>query len=345
LWAPWDRVRCHQRCPLFCPRRQALRRVRPPGASGALASGAPEPLGPGMPGSRERRPRRVCSGNSSSVNGNENEPHRSRRLTNCGACARRPRDPVRLSERPSMRPFLIVAATLPLLCCGLAFAQVGTAMPPLGVTSSLGTDPSAPVGTNGLAPGLSTPVNPVPNGVTGTIAVPSTSSGAGACSTLATSPMGTFGSPATYDGGGMAMAAGTTTPATAGMTGGVAPSGTSSGISTSTAISATSGVSTSSGMLETSGLSGMCGSGSSSLAASSSPTSMSPTASSGPARTGVPLGSYEIGNLGVSPTAAVPTTSVSPTTGSAASSAPSVPTMPAISSPSTASSTATSTIP
>src|SRR6476619_868613 len=141
-----------------------------------------------------------------------------------------------------MRPLLIVVATAwPLLCCSQAFAQAGTVMPPLGVTSSLGTDPSAPVGTNGLAPGVSTPVNPVPNGVTGTIAVPSTSSGAGACSTLATSPMGTFGSPATYDGGGMAMATGTTTPATAATTGGVAPSGTStsSGISTSTAISAT----------------------------------------------------------------------------------------------------------
>src|SRR5260370_36761460 len=131
-----------------------------------------------------------------------------------------------------MRPLLIVAATLPLLSCGPAFAQVGTVMPPLGVTSSLGTDPSAPVGTNGLAPGISTPVSPVPNGVTGTIAVPSTSSGAGAGSTLATSPMGTFGSPATYDGGGMAMATGTTTPATA------ATPGASPGISTSPSISA-----------------------------------------------------------------------------------------------------------
>src|SRR6266403_3452929 len=229
-----------------------------------------------------------------------------------------------------MRPFLIVAATLPLLCYGPAFAQVGTVMPPLGVTSSLGTDPSAPVGTNGLAPGVSTPVNPVPNGVTGTIAVPSTSTGAGACSTLATSPIGTFGSPATYDGGGMAMATGMTTPATAATTGGVAPSGTStsSGISTSTAISATSGVSTSSGMLETSGLSGMCGAGSSSIAASSTPTSTSATPPGGSARAGVPLGSYEVGNLGVSPAAAVPTTNVSPITGSVGSSAQSVPTMP-----------------
>src|ERR1700680_3248565 len=103
--------------------------------------------------------------------------------------------------------------------------------------------PGAPVRPNVLQVGEAPTVTPVPNGITGTIAVPSTSSGAGACSTLATSPMGTFGSPATYDGGGMAMATETTPPATAAATGGVAPSGTStsSGISTSTAISATSG--------------------------------------------------------------------------------------------------------
>src|SRR3981189_674459 len=124
-----------------------------------------------------------------------------------------------------MRSFLIAATAWPLLCCSPAFAQVGTVTPPLGVTSSLGADPSAPVGTNGLAPGVSTPVNPVPNGVTGTIAVPSTSSGAGACSTLATSPMGTFGSPATYDGGGMGMAHGTTTPDTAATSGSTARAG------------------------------------------------------------------------------------------------------------------------
>jgi hypothetical protein len=235
----------------------------------------------------------------------------------------------------------IVATALFLLCVGPSFAQVGTAMPPLGVASSLGTDPSAPVGTNALAPSVSTPVNPVPNGVTGTIAVPGTSSGAGPCSTLATSPIGTFGSPATYDGGGMAMATGTTTLATAATTGGVAPSGTStsSEISASTAIAPTSGETTSSGMVETSGLTGMCGSGSSSIASSSSPTSTSATSPSGSARAGVPLGSYEIGNFGVSSPTAAPTTSVSPITGSVGSPAPSKPTMPAVSL------SATSTIP
>ena len=207
-----------------------------------------------------------------------------------------------------------------LLCCSPAFAQVGTVMPPLGDTSSLGADPSAPVGTNGLAPGASTPVNPVPNGVTGTITIPSTSSGVGACSTLATSPLGTFGSPSTYDGGGMAMATGTTTPATA----------ATPGISTSTAISATSGVSTSSGMVETSGLTGMCGSGSSSITASSNPTSTSSTTSSSGARAGIPLGSYQIGNLGVSAAQVVPTPSVSPIAGTVGPSS-SVPTMPTVS--------------
>src|SRR3984893_11348517 len=180
-------------------------------------------------------------------------------LTAVHADARRPILRL-LSGKSSMRPSLIVATTWPLLCFSPAFAQVGTAMPSLGVTSSLGTVPGAPVGANGLQLGASPGVSPVPNGVTGTITIPSTSSGA-ACSTVATSPLGTFGSPAPYDGGGMAMATGTTTPATAAMSGGT-------GISTSTAISSTSGVSTSSGMLETSGLTGMCGSGSNSMAAS-----------------------------------------------------------------------------
>jgi hypothetical protein len=240
-----------------------------------------------------------------------------------------------------MRPFLIAATAWPLLCSP-AFAQVGTVMPPLGVTSSLGADPGAPVGPNGLQVGASPTVSPVPNGITGTIAIPSISSGAGACSTAATSPLGTFGSPATYDGGGMAMATGNATPAAGATSGAMTTSGTSTsaGISTSTAISATSGESTSSGMVETSGLTGMCGSGSSSIAASSNPTSTSPTTSDTVARTGVPLGSYQIGNLGISPTLPLPTTSVLPITGSVGSSAPSIPTMPVVSPPATASSTA-----
>jgi hypothetical protein len=235
-----------------------------------------------------------------------------------------------------MRPLLIAAVAWPLSFCSPALAQVGTDVPPLGVTSSLGADPSAPVGTSGLAPGMSTLVNSLPSGITGTIVVPSTSSGAGACSNLATSPTGTFGSPATYDGGGMAMATGTTTAATAGTMGGVAPSGTStsSGISTSAAIATTSGETISSGMVETSGLTGMCGAGSSSITASSNPTSTSPPASSGGARAGIPLGSYQIGNLGVSAAQMIPTPSVLPIAGTMGSSS----TVPIV--PSTAPSTA-----
>src|SRR5258707_2578556 len=121
-----------------------------------------------------------------------------------------------------MRPLLIVTTAWPLLCLSPAFAQVGTTMPSLGVTSSLGTVPGAPVGPNGLQVGAAPTVPPVPSGVTGTITIPSTSSGAGACSTMATSPLGTFGSPATYDGGGMGMATGISAPAIAATSGGVA---------------------------------------------------------------------------------------------------------------------------
>jgi hypothetical protein len=223
-------------------------------------------------------------------------------------------------KKKNMAFAAILAISGASLCHNAAFAQAGmtTATPPVGVTSSLGTDPSVPVGPNGLQLGVSPTLSPVPNGMTGTVTAPSTSSGAGACSTSATPPMGTFGSPATYDGGGMAMAAGTTMPATS----------ISSGISTSTTIAATSGESTSSGMAQTSGLTGMCGSGSSSIAASSSPTSTSSTATSDVAQAGVPLDSTGISNLGVSAAQVVPLPNVSAITGSARSSS-SVLTMPA----------------
>jgi hypothetical protein len=224
-----------------------------------------------------------------------------------------------------------------LLCDTAAFAQAGmtTATPSLGATSSFGMVPGESVGPNGMPLGASPGVSAVPNGLTGTITVPNAGSGA-ACSTVATSPEGTFGSPTTYDGGG--MAGGTTTPATAATPGSPStPPGMSpSGLSTSSAISATSGISTTSGMLATSGLTGMCGSGAGSIAASSSPTTTTSSSSSG-ARAGIPLGSYEIGNLGVSAAPAVPTTSVSPFASTAGSNSP-APTMPAVA-PSTGSST------
>jgi hypothetical protein len=234
---------------------------------------------------------------------------------------------------------LAVCVASSLLCHNAAYAQAGmtTATPSPGVTSSFGMAPGESVGPNGLPLNASSGVSTVPDGLTGTITVPNASSGA-ACSTVATSPEGTFGSPTTYDGGG--MAGGTTAPATA-----ATPSSppTSSGMSSS-AISTTSGVSTTSGMLATSGLTGMCGSGASSIAASSTPTTTtsSSTATSSGAQTGIPLGSYEIGNLGVAVAPAVPIPNVLPFAGSAGSSL--APTMPAVAPPS-GSSTTPNTIP
>src|ERR1700674_5962631 len=122
----------------------------------------------------------------------------------------------------TMRPLLIVAAALPLVGSIPAFAQAGLGMatPSLGVTSSLGVAPGESIGPNGLPLSASPGGSTVPSGLTGTITVPNASSGA-ACSTVATSPLGTFGSPTTYDGGG--MAAGTTTPAAAATPGGPSP--------------------------------------------------------------------------------------------------------------------------
>src|SRR6204780_2969521 len=127
-----------------------------------------------------------------------------------------------------------------LSCHDAAYAQAGvtTATPSPDVTSSFGMVPGESVGPNGLPLGSSPGVSTIPNGLTGTITVPSASSGA-ACSTVATSPEGTFGSPTTYDGGG--MAGGTTAPATAATPG--SPSMSSGTSSSSSTISTTSGVS------------------------------------------------------------------------------------------------------
>jgi hypothetical protein len=77
----------------------------------------------------------------------------------------------------------------------------------------------------------------------------------------------------------------------------------------------------------------MCGSGASSIAASSNPTTTtSSTASSSGARAGIPLGSYEIGNLGVSSAPAVPTANVSPIAGTDEPASPAS-TMPAVAAP------------
>jgi hypothetical protein len=244
-----------------------------------------------------------------------------------------------ISDKLSMKRFWVAAVGLPLLCSP-AFAQVEVgdplaAMPTVGVTSPLGISPGGSVGATGIPLGateLTSPgLSPTPTGgVTGTIAIPTsgaiTTSGT-TCSTGGISPSGMYGSTASYDGGGMAV--GTVTPATAATTDPTATPGTS----TSSQMLIAPG-STSSGMLDTSGMSGMCGSGSSSIALSSTPTSTAPTVPGGGARTGIPLGSYEIGNLGVSSVPAVPTISVLPITGSVGSSAPPVAvTTPTVTSP------------
>jgi hypothetical protein len=256
------------------------------------------------------------------------------KLIDKGACrgdaVGKPRAPMRFS--------LIGAVVPALFVCNVAIAQVSgmaTPTPTIGATSPLGIGTGSTVSPTGIPLGstelVSPGISPAPTYSTGTIAMPGNGT---TCSTVGTAPSGMYGSTATYDGGGMAM--GTATPATA-ATSGMA---TSSGMSTSSGISATSGMSTTSGMMETSGLSGMCGSGSSSIASSSTPTSTSPTTPGGAARTGLPLGSIEIGNLGVSSAAAVPTISVFPTVGTA----PLVPTMPTVTSPPAVSSTTTSTV-
>src|ERR1700730_16603124 len=180
--------------------------------------------------------------------------------------------------------FLLIATVLPALLVGnLAMAQVdepfdGTVTPtpmmgatsPLGITTGSTSSPAGiPFGATEItSPGLS----PLPTGVTGTITIPTTSSGT-ACSTTATPPSEMFGSTASFDGGGMAV--GTAAPATASSSGITAMSTSSTSATSMTSAMPTS--SASSGMLDTSGMSGMCGSGSSSLAASSAPTSISPT--------------------------------------------------------------------
>jgi hypothetical protein len=228
-----------------------------------------------------------------------------------------------------MRLSLMAVVFSALAVCNAAMAQVGdmvTPTPTIGATSPLGMT----MGSGGSPTGIpldsteitSAGVSPGPTGLAGTISIPTTSS-ATACSTVATSPADMYGSGAMYDGGGTTP--GATTPATAVDPGTLAIPGVATPSNAGTLTSPA--MSTSSGMLNTSGTSGMCGSGSSSIAASSTPTSTSPTTPGGAARTGIPFGSYEIGNLGVGSTPAVPLPSVLPTVGTLGSIMPSMPTV------------------
>lgn len=206
-----------------------------------------------------------------------------------------------------MRPLLTVAVVSAFYCCGPVFAQVGmgTIMPPLGATSPLGSDPGTPVAGTGIPMGPSIPSSPVVS------SLPSYPTGAGSteCATLGTPPAAAYGSPSSYDGGGVTLN-GTTSPATAAALSG---NGVASPMSSKT--SATSGLSTISGMASTAGLSGLCGAGASNVASSLAPTSAASTTPS--TRAGIPLDSTEINNRGVSSWAAMPTTSVSPTASTA----------------------------
>lgn len=256
--------------------------------------------------------------------------------------------PMKLSAIAALLPLLTAWC---LLCADPAFAQVEdpldplTAVPSPGITSPLGMGSNGLVGATGIPLGAtemtSLGVSPAPTGgVTGTIAMPTSSaitSNGTTCSTVGTSSSGTYGSTATYDGGGTASGSGA--PATAANSGTTVNSGTS----ISSATSVTSEMPISSGTLDTSGMSGMCGSGSSSIASSSmpisTPISTSPTVPGGGARTGIPLGSFEIGNLGVSSTPPVPVPSEFPIVGTvgAISAVPTMPTVLPTTSPAAAS--------
>src|SRR6201989_2766748 len=243
-----------------------------------------------------------------------------------------------VSKRRRSRKFLLVVAALPaLLFCNVAAAQIEDTVAPtptIGATTPLGiamgssgtpTGTGIPLGSTEITSGG---VSPAPTGVTDTITIPTTT-GSTACPTVATPPSEMFGSSASFDGGGTAV--GASTPANAVDPGTIAIPG----------MSASSGVSTpiASGMLDTAGMSGMCGSGSNSIAASSSPASMTPTVPGGVDRTGIPFGSFEINNLGVSSTPAVPVPNVLPVVGTMAPSPlPTIPMASPMTSPTTISS-------
>ncbi|MET4482001.1 hypothetical protein ABIB66_006563 [Bradyrhizobium sp. F1.13.3] len=233
----------------------------------------------------------------------------------------------------------LIAAGFALFASGAAFAQMtgmAAPTPTVGATSPLGSTTGSPISPIGIGLGAtelpSAGLSPAPV-VTGSIATPTTGT---ACSTLGSSPSGMYGSTSTYDGGGMAMAG--STPATGGV--GNTAASTSSGIGTTSSLSMTSATMQSpiSGTLDTAGMSGMCGSGSSSIAASSSPTSTVPTTSGGSPKTGLPFGSTEIGNLGVSSATLLPTPAVPLVTGSVT---PILPPMPIVTPPAASASTFT----
>src|ERR1700751_946918 len=156
-----------------------------------------------------------------------------------------------------MRPLLLIAVVSASYCSSPAFAQsrMGATTPPLSATSPLGSDPGTPVAGIGIPMGAPVPSSPIVS------ALPSYPTGASstACSTLGTPSTQMFGSPSSYDGGGVTLS-GATTPATASTVATATP-GTNAASGLTAGISATSGLSMTSGMATTAGSSGMWGSG------------------------------------------------------------------------------------
>src|SRR6201993_270653 len=108
-----------------------------------------------------------------------------------------------------MRPLLLIAVVSASYCSSPAFAQsrMGATTPPLSATSPLGTDPGTPIAGTGIPMGAAVPSSPVVS------ALPAYPTGAGGttCSTLGTPPAAMFGSPSSYDGGGVTLS-GAVTP-------------------------------------------------------------------------------------------------------------------------------------
>src|ERR1700744_6625209 len=102
-----------------------------------------------------------------------------------------------------MRPLLMIAVVSAAFSCSPVFAQngMGTTMPPLIATTPLGTDPGTPVAGTGISMGAAVPSAAVVS------ALPSYPTGASSttCSTLGTPSTTMFGSPSSYDGGGVTL--------------------------------------------------------------------------------------------------------------------------------------------
>src|SRR4051812_42330826 len=142
-----------------------------------------------------------------------------------------------------MKRFLIATAASALLC-GPVLAQQAAVMPTpsLSATSPLGMVPSAPVGGTGIPLGateIASPgVSPAP------ISPPA--AGVSTCTTIGTAPSTMFGSANSFDGGGVAVAAGT-------------PQGpmSTAGAMMMPAASTAGGLPPTSALIDTSGMSGM----------------------------------------------------------------------------------------